>query len=154
MEQFDNWPMFQDFSFQKFHFPVDKFKEWEAGRIVASGEVHFNIRFKYNKGGLFSRQTSIDVKLDENPMPQKILSSVKFDRATTNGDRILFYVAAEQTNVQNTALTMLSSMLGYTRGYKYYDSNEAYFASVFTINHNVAKVSFSFGNPDRLIEFY
>lgn len=87
-------------------------------------------------------------------MPQKIISSVKFDRATTNGERILFYIAAEQTNVQNTALLMLSSMLGYTRDYKYYDSNEPIFASVFTINHNVAKVSFSFGNPDKLIEFY
>lgn len=49
---------------------------------------------------------------------------------------------------------MLSSMLGYTRDHKYYDSNEPIFASVFTINHNVAKVSFSFGNPDKLIEFY
>ena len=76
------------------------------------------------------------------------------DRASTNGERIMFYIAAEQTNVQNTALLMLSSMLGYTRDYKYYDSNEPIFASVFTINHNVAKVSFSFGNPDRLIEFY
>lgn len=154
MAQFDNWPMFQDFSFQEFHFPVDRYEEWEPGRIVASGEVHFNIRFKYNSGGLFSRKTSIDVLLDNNPMPKKIISSVKFDRATTNGERILFYIAAEQTNVQNTALLMLSSMLGYTRDHKYYDSNEPIFASVFTINHNVAKVSFSFGNPDRLIEFY
>ena len=87
-------------------------------------------------------------------MPKKIVSQVKFDRATTSGERILFYIAAEQTNVQNTSLYMLSSMLGYTRNHKYYDSNEPIFASVFTINHNVAKVSFTFGNPDRLIEFF
>jgi len=35
MAQFDNWPMFQNFSFQEFHFPVDRYEEWEAGRIVA-----------------------------------------------------------------------------------------------------------------------
>jgi hypothetical protein len=154
MAQFDNWPYLQDFSFQEFHFPVDRYEEWEAGRIVASGEVHFNIRFKYNKGSLFNRKVSIDVFLEGNPMPKKIVSQVKFDRATTSGERILFYIAAEQTNVQNTSLYMLSSMLGYTRNHKYYDSNEPIFASVFTINHNVAKVSFTFGNPDRLIEFY
>lgn len=154
MVQFDNWPMFQDFSFQEFDFPVDRYEEWKDGRMVASGEVHFNIHFKYNAGGLFSRNTSIDVQIENNPMSQKIISSVKFDRATANGDRILFYIAAEQTNVQNTALLMLSSMLGYTRNSKYYDSNEPVIASVFTINYNVAKVSFSFGNPDRLIEFY
>ena len=56
MAQFDNWPMFQDFSFQEFHFPVDRYEEWKAGRIVASGEVHFEIRFKYNSGGLFNRK--------------------------------------------------------------------------------------------------
>ena len=154
MAQFDNWPPFQDFSFQEFHFPVERYEEWEAGRIVASGEVHFNICFKYNQGGFLSRKVSIDVLLEGNPMSKKIVSQMKFDRATTSGERILFYIAAEQTNVQNASLAMLSSILGFTRNYKYYDSNEPIFASVFTINHNVAKVSFSFGNPDRLIEFY
>lgn len=154
MAQFDNWPMFQDFSFQEFRFPVDRYKEWEAGRLVASGDVHFNIYFKYNSGGFFSQNVCIDVQLENNPMSRKIISTIKFDRATANGDRILFYVAAEQTNVQNTALAMLSSLLGYTRSKKYYDSNEPIFASVFTINHNVAKVSFSFSNPDRQIDFF
>ena len=115
MAQFDNWPMFQNFSFQEFHFPVDRYEEWEAGRIVASGEVHFDIRFKYNIGGLFSRKTSIDVQLDNNPMPQKILSSVKFDRATTNGERIMFYIAAEQTNVQNSVTHAFFNVGLYTR---------------------------------------
>lgn len=154
MAQFDNWPPFQDFSFQQFQFPVDRYEEWKAGRMVASGEVHFNIFFKYNKGGFLNRKVGIDVLIDRNPMPKKIISQMKFDRATTSGERILFYIAAEQTNVENASLSMLSSVLGYTRGHKYYDSNEPIFASVFTINHNVAKVSFTFGNPDRLIEFY
>ena len=122
MAQFDNWPMFQDFSFQEFRFPVDRYKEWEAGRLVASGDVHFNIYFKYNSGGFFSQNVCIDVQLENNPMSRKIISTIKFDRATANGDRILFYVAAEQTNVQHTALAMLSSLLGYTRSKKYYDS--------------------------------
>lgn len=154
MAQFDSWPLFQDFSFKEFRFPVDRYEEWEDGRMIDFGEVHFNICFKYNAGGFFSRKTSIDVVLDNNPISQKIISSIKFDRATTNGDRILFYVAAEQKNIQNPALEMLSSMLGYTRDSKYYDSIEPVFASIFTINHDVAKVSFSFGNPDRLIEFF
>lgn len=144
MAQFDNWPVFQDFSFKEFYFPVDRYEEWEAGRIVASGKVHFNIRFKYNSTGILNQKVCIDVQLEDNPMSTRIISTVQFDRATTNGDRILFYVAAEQTNVQNTALTMLSSLLGFTRDYKYYNSNEPIFVSVFTVNHNVAKVSFSF----------
>ncbi len=82
------------------------------------------------------------------------MSNFKFDRAITTGDRILFYIAAENTNVPNTSVTMLSSLLGYTRRVKNYDSNEPILASVFTINQNIAKISFSLGNPDRLIELY
>lgn len=154
MAQFDNWPPFQDFSFQEFHFPVDRYEEWESGRMIESKEVHFDIRFKYNSGGFLSREVSIDVQLVGNPMFPKIVSNIKFDRATTSGDRILFYIAAERSNVQNPSLAMLSSILGYTRDDKHYESNEPILASVFTINHNVAKISFTFGNPDRLVEFY
>lgn len=155
MAQFDNWPPFQDFSFQEFEFPVDRYEEWVAGQMISSGPAHFIVRFKYNTGGFFTKKISIDVKIDGNPFLQKILSNFKFDRATTSGDRILFYIAAEESNIQNTSVMMLSNLVGSTRRTKYFDSNEPVLGSVFTINKkNVAKVSFSFGNPDRLIEFF
>lgn len=154
MAQFDNWPPFQDFSFQEFEFPVDRYEEWVAGQMISSGPAHFIVRFKYNTGGFFTKKISIDVKIDGNPFLQKILSNFKFDRATTSGDRILFYIAAEESNIQNTSVMMLSNLVSSTRRTKYFDSNEPVLGSVFTINKNVAKVSFSFGNPDRLIEFF
>lgn len=154
MAHFDNWPPFQDFSFQEFEFPVDKYEEWVDGKKILSGLANFTVHFKYNKGVCFSKKISIDVVIERNPFPQKLLSNFKFDKATTSGDRILFYIAAEKSNVQNTSIMMLSNLIGSTRKTKYFDSNEPVLASVFTINQNVAKVSFSFGNPERLIEFY
>lgn len=154
MENFDNWPPLQDFSFQEFNFPVDRYIEWKAGQIIDSGEVHFNVRFKYSPATEFRRKVSIDVLIENNPIQREMMSNFKFDRATTTGDRILFYIAAEESNIENASIAMISSYLGSTRKTKYYDSNEPVFASVFTINHNVAKVSFSLGNPDRLIELY
>lgn len=154
MAQFDNWPSFLDFSFQEFSFSVDRYKEWVAGRMISSGATHFNVYFKYDKNGFFSNKVSIEVKVEGNPFPQKLLSNFKFDRAITSGDRILFYIAAEESNVQNTSVMMLANIIGSTRHSKFFESNEPVLASVFTINQNVAKVSFSFGNPDRLIELY
>lgn len=154
MAQFDNWPPFQNFSFEEFSFPVDRYEEWEGGRMISSGEAHFQVRFKYNKGGFFSRRVGIDVNIIGNPMPAKLISNMRFDGAITSGDRILFYIAAEQSNVQNTTIMMLSSLVGSTRESKIFERNEPIVSSVFTINQKVAKVSFSFGNPDRLIELY
>ena len=87
-------------------------------------------------------------------MPSKILSNFKFDRAITSGDRILFHIAAERSNIENTSVMLIENILGPTRSFKEFKSNEPILSSVFTINFNIAKISFSFGNPDRLIEFY
>lgn len=152
MNNFDNWPPFQDFSFQEFSFPVDKYVVWQDGQIIDSGDVNFRVYFKYSGGNFFSRKVSIDVSIANNPISQTLLSRFTFDRATTSGDRILFYIAAESSNVQNPSVNMLASLLGYTRSRKDYARNEPVVASVYTINQNVAKVSFSLGNPDRLIE--
>jgi len=70
------------------------------------------------------------------------IESSKFNSQTTYYWQILFLKLCSIQEIIERRLN------------KYYDSNEPIFASVFTISHNVAKVSFTFGNPDRLIEFY
>ena len=152
MAQFDEWPAMQDFTFHEFSFRSHRYEMWEAGRMVRSGEAQLNAFFKCN-GGVYNR-TSIDINLSGNPMPMTLMSDIRFDRAICLPDRIMFYTTAKKTNVQNTTLTLLSSNVGYTRESKLYEENEPVVASVFTINQNVVKVSFSLANPDRLIEFF
>ena len=151
MPQFDNWPALQEFSFDKFSFPVDRYELWEDGKIIKSGETHFNIEFGWAGGVL---KFGIVVQIENNPMPDLLKSTISFDKAITSGDRILFYIAATSSNVQHTSLELIKSFIGCTRDSKIYDKNEPILASVFTIDHKVAKVSFSLANPDRLIEFY
>ncbi len=152
MAQFDEWPAMQDFTFQEFSFRAHRFEIWEAGRMVRSGETHLNAFYKCN-GGVYNR-TSIDINLSENPMPETLLSDIRYDRAICLPDRIMFYTTAKETNVRNTTLLMLASNVGYTREEKVYKSNEPVVASVFTINQSVVKISFTLVCPDRLIEFY
>lgn len=66
----------------------------------------------------------------------------------------MFYSTPATTNVQNTTLALLSSIIGYTREQKNYEDNEPVVASIFTINQNVVKMAFSLANPDRLIEIF
>ena len=78
MVQFDNWPPFQDFSFQEFSFPVDRYVVWEAGQMVDSGNAHFEVYFKYSSGGFFSNKVSIEVKVNNNPIPVDIFRNSNF----------------------------------------------------------------------------
>ena len=152
MAQFDEWPAMQDFTFQEFSFRAHRFEIWEAGRMVRSGETHLNAFYKCN-GGVYNR-TSIDINLSENPMPETLLSDIRYDRAICLPDRIMFYSTAANTNVQHSTLALLASNVGYTRESKFYEDNEPIVASVFTINQSIVKVTFSLANPDRLIEFF
>lgn len=154
MARFDHWPPFQNFSFKEFCFHVDRYEEYVAGKMISSGTAHFKVCFKYNTGGFFSNKISISIKIENNPFEQKIISNFSFDGAITSGDRILFYIIAEESNIYNTSTAMLSNLIGYTRRLKNFSSNEPIIASVFTIDKNIAKVSFTFGNPERLIELY
>ncbi|MBQ9675324.1 MAG: hypothetical protein IJV42_05290 [Bacteroidaceae bacterium] len=152
MEKYDEWPSMQDFTFQDFYFRGNKYELWETGRLIRSGETIINIHCICN-GGVHNR-TSIDVNLSGNPLPGILTSNIRFDRAVCLPDRIMFYTTAVNSNVQHTTLSLLSSNLGYTRENKFYEKNEPIVASVFTINEGVVKITFTFANPDRLIEFY
>lgn len=153
MSSFDQWPAMQEFSFKEFSFPVDRYEEWVEGERVSSGRVKFNIVFKDKRHVLFFKD-NIKVEFDENKVGDKILSKFDFDKALTSGDRFLFFTAAKSSNVENMSINWLSHIAGFTRKSKMYSSNEPVIGSVFTINHDVAKVSFTFGNGNRLIEFY
>lgn len=152
MEHFDEWPAMQDFTFQEFSFIGNHYEMWEGGNKIRSGESKFVIRYTCN--GEEQNCTTIDVSIFDNPISNILLSNQSFDRAICLGDRILLYITPAITNVQNTTLTMLSSIIGYTRDRKRYKSNEPVVASIFTINRSIVKVSFSLANPDRLIEIF
>lgn len=140
MTQFDEWPAMHNFTFQEFSFRGRNFEMWEAGRIIRSGVFNANIHCIYN-GGVYN-PTSIEVSIFDNPLSEFLLSKIEFDRAICLGERIMFYSTPESTNVQNTTLAMLSSIVGYTREQKFYEDNEPIAASIFTINQSVVKMSF------------
>lgn len=108
----DTWSPFQTFTFQEFPFPVDRYEEYIGGRLVAQGNVHFNIKFKQHKEGCYTQGGVITVNLVNNPLDNKILSSFEFDTCITMGDRLMFYIYAQESNVQDVSLEIGRWYLG------------------------------------------
>ena len=151
MAEFDSWPSLQDFVFEEFSFRANGYNVWEGGRLIRTGKAPINVFYKCN-GGVHNR-TSIDIRIQGNPVPDIMMSNIRYDRGICLPDRIMFYSTAEISNIKHQTLIYLSSFVGYTRSFKTYEDNEPVVASVFTINKSVVQVSFSLANPDRLIEF-
>ena len=147
----DSWPSFQIFTFNEFTFPVNRYVEYIDGNITSQKSITCNIIFKQHNN-VFCNNGLITVDIHNNPIQNKILSHFEFDTCITMGDRLLFYIYATNTNINDTALQMIGGLMGFTRDTKNYIHNEPIIGNVFTVNHNVAKITFKFEN--RLIEFY
>ena len=150
----DSWPSFQVFTFREFTFSVDYYKEYIGGCQVSSGYINCVIHFKQRNNGDYFQGRLISVQIKGNPLDDKIVSSFEFDNCITMGDRLMMYIAARKSNVNETSLYMMASLLGITRERKEYVTNEPTVANIFTTNQQIAKVAFKFTKPDRLIEFY
>lgn len=150
----DKWPNFQVLTFREFSFSVESYKEYVSGCLVNTGFINCEITFKQHNNGDFTQGGLITVHIKDNPLKDKILSSFEFDTCVTMGDRLMMYIAAKQSNVTDTALQMMASILGDTRERKEYVLNEPTVGNIFTTNKQIARLAFKFVNPDRLIEFY
>lgn len=150
----DRWPSFQTFTFREFTFPVDRYEEYIGGCLVNSGYIKCGISFKQDNNGDYFQGGLIRVRIHNNRLTDRILSAFEFDTCVTMGDRLMMYIAARKSNVNETSLQMMASLLGVTRERKEYATNEPTVCNVFTTNQQICKVAFKFANPDRIIEFY
>lgn len=150
----DRWPSFQVFTFREFTFSAERYQEYISGCLVNSGYINCDITFKQHNNGDYFQGGRISVQIKGNPLTEKILSSFEFDTCVTMGDRLMMYICARQSNVNDTSLYMMAALLGITRERKEYVTNEPTVGNIFTTNQQIVRVAFKFVNPDRLIEFY
>jgi hypothetical protein len=59
-----------------------------------------------------------------------------------------------ETNSENMGISMFKMTIGATRDSKHFERNEPYCCNIFLQNGTIAKITFSFSNPEKLIEFY
>ena len=82
------------------------------------------------------------------------LMSCSFDSCITLNDRLLMLTNPRETNANIPVIAMLSSFVGYTREQYNFKPIEPVVGSIYTENGNIAKMSFTMSNPERLIELY
>ena len=75
----DRWPNFQTLTFREFSFSAERYKEYLGGCVIASGYVNCLIHFKQHNNGDYHQSGIITVRIQNNPLADKILSSFEFD---------------------------------------------------------------------------
>lgn len=76
-----------------------------------------------------------------------------FDLCFTMNDRLLCVSVPKTSNKSSMIIEMAKQFFGYTCASKHYEDDEPISCSIFTENHDVVKVAFSYEDPEYMIEY-
>ncbi len=135
-----------------FTFKPERYEIWQSGRCIENNtNIELIVSQNESTNKIFVESSSNKLNLSRH---------LEFDICYTSGDRIYCATVPEQTNIGNKdAFISFKTNIPFgfniiTRDFKKFEENEPYVCSIFLINKKVAKVSFSFENNSRLLEFY
>ncbi len=139
----DTFTPFKKFELLSFVFQATRYEEFQGGKRIASGSTSILVNCRVGE--------SIKCLIGNNDLHTKIMSCT-FDQCVTLKDRILMITCPVNTNVSIPAISAIRMFVGYTRETKFFSDIEPVVGSIYTDCGRVVKISFTMGNPERLIE--
>ncbi len=148
---FDSFKPFQGVKKINFGFKPTRFEIWKGGKMINNGKTNSLISANVIIQDDFEKTeiTFIDSNLN-NELSQKNI----FDEFVTANDRLQLITIPIETDNEVAGITMFKMALGPTRQRKNFNNSEPYCCNLFLQNGQIVKITFSFSNPEKLLEFY
>lgn len=151
INMYDTFEPFLIMEKENFAFQPTRYQTWIAGKIVSSGATNSVIWGNVVKQ---DNTEKVEVTFNDANINNEIALKNTFDVFVTSTDRWQLIIIPEETNVQNVAINMCKITIGATRKRKDFNRNEPFGCNLFLQKGIIAKVTFSFSNPEKLIEFF
>ena len=148
---FDKFEPYQGVKKQDFAFRPARYETWIGGKMVSKGETNSIIIAKViNLDGA----EKIEIIFNDEQLNTELASKNVFDEFITSTDRLQLITIPNETNSQNMGIMMFKMTIGATRQIKNFNRNEPYCCNLFIKSGKIAKLTFSYSNPEKLMEFY
>jgi len=148
---FDNFEPFLRVEKQDFDFQATRYETWMKGQMIGSGSTTAVISARVvSENG----EDKMAILFDTPSLNKELSQKNIFDEFVTSKDRLQLITIPDQTNVENMGIMMFKMNLGATRQHKEFNNNEPYCCNLFLQNGVISKVTFSYSNPEKLVEFY
>lgn len=149
---YDKFEAFLQLDKQNFSFLPSRYEVWKTGQMVENGNINKPIIATVSD---VDGEEKVVVTFIDQKLNIQLASTNIYDLFTTSVDRLQLLTIPQQTNAENNmAIQMFKMTIGPTRAFKNFNTNEPYCCNIFTINGTINKITFSFSNPEKLIEFY
>ncbi len=148
---FDKFEPMQQIKKINFTFQPVRYETWISGKMISSGRTTSLIDAKviFEDDVEKTRITFVDPKLNHELSTQNI-----FDEFVSQHDRLQLITIPENTNVEIVAFMLFRSTIGSTRKHKEFARSEPYCCNIFLFSGTIVKITFSYNNPEKLLEFY
>jgi hypothetical protein len=151
---FDTHTPYQFLVPYSFNFQAHRFEEWKNGKMISEGKpIEFSgIVFTANKT---EEDEYISVMALDDEFEKLVdFFSTNFEKVFTLHDRIILVSIPPPSNKDIAGILALRETSGVTRFTADFGEKEPYCCSLYTIKGEVFKITFSFSNPERIVEFY
>lgn len=149
---YDSFEPFKQLDIQEFNFKPNRFEIWKNGQMINSGETNQIIsaiehQTDNGKGAL--------ITINDTNLFNSISQENDFDVLMTSKDRLqLIKIPSSGNGDENMGISMFKMTIGATRNHADFQPNEPYCCNLFLQEGSIAKITFSFSTPEKLIEFY
>ena len=148
---FDTFEPFQGLQKIDFDFTPSRYEMWIGGEMVKNGRTYQPIQARVmHEAG----EEKVRIDFSDAALQGELASSNVFDEFITSKDRLQLITIPKETNVQNMGIMMFNMTVGSTRQEKNFSRNEPYCCNLFLQQGRIAKITFSYSNPEKLLEFY
>jgi hypothetical protein len=148
---FENFQPFLEIQKNDFVFTPSRYEIWMGGRMIKNGNSPIPIIAKVIN---IDNSEKIEITYTGNHLHDELALKNVFDLFVTAVDRLQLITIPEQTNSENMGIHSLKSVFGPTRKKMNFNRNEPYCCNLFIENGEIAKLTFSFSSPEKLLEFY
>jgi hypothetical protein len=148
---FDKFEPFKGLQKQAFAFSPTRYETWVGGKMIASGKTNSVVNAQVVN---IEGKERVEISFNDSVLNTELAKKNIFDEFVTGSDRLQLITIPNETNSDNMGINIFKMTIGATRPSKNFSSNEPYCCNLFMQNGSIAKVTFSYSNPEKLLEFY
>ena len=132
-----------------------RFEVWRDRQKIKSGKTSAVLTIDLEENGLgYKGLGQVEVRHNEPALFDLLSHENWFDMYGAQGNRLVLLTIPTMTNAECVGMHTMQQLWPHSRYDHDFESNEPFVCSLFMVQRQLSKVTFSLDNPETLVEFY
>jgi hypothetical protein len=153
--EYDRHEAEDDIVWRDLLFRPTRFEVWRGGQKIKAGKTTSVVTIELEENGLgYKDLGQMAVRHSEMALLDFLTHDTWFDMYGAQGNRIVLLTIPSVTNAGCIGMRTMQQRWPHSRYKHNFESTEPFVCSLFMVNGQLTKVTFSLDNPETLVELY